>query len=495
MSHEVDDQDRVALYPLWMAMGSAVFGVLMGGVAVYLALLGQGERAAPTNSPAISRAESTCCVSAEAPAFAATSGPSLIDAVARTRDTVVTLRSGSALLGAGVIINPSGVLLTNYHVIAPLLGDSRRDGLARAQGSRLIVRLANGRELPAALLLGEREHDVALLRLQPADSAEIFPTARLGRSVTLAVGAPVFAVGTPMGLEHSVSAGIVSALDRTHVLANRRLSLIQIDASINFGSSGGPLFDLEGALVGITTAMVERAQGIGFAIPIDHVVGLLRAIDEGGGARRSGRIGVEALPATELSEATYRLGYRNGLVIDAVDAGSPADAAGLRPGDVIVELRGRRFDALGSGVVARKQFGASFVDMVRSLMPQERLEITVVRGEEVVALSLEIAAANAEEQARIDAEELLGLLLDPEGKIRGWAPGSEIAAWRSHERLAGAQIRSIVGRRVASLEELGAALADLRQVVTRGRRSAISVTFELANGGEIVVENFPISLS
>jgi S1-C subfamily serine protease len=488
-----EHHDRVALYPLWMAMGSAVFGVVMGGAAVYLALEGRHERAALASSPAITSAESICCEGPVAPAAA--SGPSLIDAVARTRDTVVTLRSGSALLGAGVIINASGVLLTNYHVIAPLLGDSRRDGLARARGSQLIVRLANGRELPAALLLGEREHDVALLRLKPADSAEIFPAARLGRSATLAVGAPVFAVGTPMGLEHSVSSGIVSALDRTHVLANRRLSLIQIDASINFGSSGGPLFDLDGALVGITTAMVERAQGIGFAIPIDHVVGLLRAIDEGGGARRSGRIGVEALPATELSDATYRLGYRNGLVIDAVDPGSPADAAGLRSGDVIVELRGRRFDALGSGVEARKLFGASFVDVVRSLMPKERLEITVVRGEEAVALSLEIAAANAEEQARIDAEELLGLQLDPTGQIRGIVQGSEIAAWRGSARLRGARITSVIGRPVATIEALGAALADLRQVVTLGRRSAISVTFALSGGGSIVVENFPISLS
>ena len=481
-------------YPIWVAMGSAVVGVLLGGAAVYLGLQARVE--APPGV-VVSAPAPTCCETSPSAVRGEGEGApsSLAEAVARTRETVVTLRGSQGLLGAGVIVDPSGLLLTNFHVVAPLLRDARRVGLDRAQASPITVRFANGRELPAALLVGDREQDVALLRLQPADTAEVFPAAQLGRSSALLVGAPVFAIGTPLGLEQTVSSGIVSALDRTHVLANRRLSLIQLDASINFGNSGGPLFNLQGELVGITTAIVERAQGIGFAIPIDHIRALLQAIEEGG-SRRSGKIGIEASPETDLSPAAYRLGYLNGIVVERTEPGSPAERAGLRPGDVIVEVRGRRFDALGTGVEARRRFGQNFVDVVRALMPGERLDVTVIRGDEPVALQVEVAAATAADQARIDADELLGLVIgDDDLRVVGIQPRAEIAAWRGAERLVGARITAIIGRPVATHADLGAALAVLRQRVHLGRRGTISIAFALPSGGAIVVEDFPIAPS
>ncbi len=414
----------------------------------------------------------------------------LADAIASTRDTVVSLRGDNGLLGTGVIVDASGLVLTNFHVVAPQLR-GRSDGLGREVA--LTVRFANGRELPALLLIGDREQDIAVLRLKPADTAETFPMAHLGRSADLAVGASIFVIGTPLGLEHSVSSGIVAALDRSHILANHRLSLIQIDASINFGSSGGPLFNLAGELVGITTAMAERAQGIGFAIPIDHIRALLRAFSEGG-VRRSGQVGIEADHKIDLSEAAYALGYRNGVVVKEVYPGLPAEAAGIRPGDILVEVRGRRFDAFGEGPRARIRFAQNFVDIVRAAVPGEELEVTVIRGDQRLELPLEIAAASPDLQVFVDAEDLLGLQLGERGRrIVGIHPGSEIEAWRNAKRLEGAQITEIIGRPVRTRSELGEALVDLRRLVQLGQVGTVAVGFKLADGASILVQDFPIA--
>ena len=488
-NHDADPTPvATALVPLWLAAGTAVFGVLLGGVAVYLGVQG---RPLPATPSALTSADGGCCDSALRDGSAPHSGdqPTLASAIASTRDTVVSLRGDSGLLGTGVIVDPSGLVLTNFHVVAPQLSHGG-DGL-RGHEIALTVRFANGRELPALLLVGDREQDIAVLRLKPADTAETFRAAHLGRSSELDVGAPIFVIGTPLGLEHSVSSGIVAALDRSHILANHRLSLIQIDASINFGSSGGPLFNLRGELVGITTAMAERAQGIGFAIPIDHIRALLRAFGEGG-VRRSGQIGIEADANLDLSEAAYALGYRNGVVVKDVIAGLPAQAAGIRPGDVLVEVRGRRFDSFGEGRRARLLFAQNFVDIVRAAVPGEELAVTVIRDGERKELRLVIAAASPDLQVLVNAEQLLGLTLGEGGRIMGIRPGSEIDSWPNADLLLGGVITEIIGRSVATQGDLSEALDNLRRLVQLGQVGTIAVGFRLRDGSAILVQDFPI---
>src|SRR5690606_26823850 len=195
--------------------------------------------------------------------------------------------------GAGVIYDQRGLVLTNHHVIEPMLRSSP-DSLARSGGGgQLTARFVDGRVSEATVLFNSPEEDLAILKLgeegEEADEPKRV-TAEFGKSSQLRVGETVFAVGCPVGLEHTVSAGIVSALNRTGVMPNRYLPTIQRDAAINLGNSGGPLFDSSGALVGITSARSSRGQGIGFAIPIDRVRVYLRALYQGE-AGRSGVIG------------------------------------------------------------------------------------------------------------------------------------------------------------------------------------------------------------
>ncbi|MCY1006407.1 trypsin-like peptidase domain-containing protein [Nannocystis pusilla] len=279
---------------LWIAAGAAVLGVLLGGVAVLVGIQTAPPAPVPVDSPAPSVpvpalppvAPPAVC---DCPEVRGDGGPSLVEAVERTRDAVVTL-SGTDALGAGVLVDETGLVLTNYHVVAGQIRDPKQrvlggvtDASALAQPIR--ARFVDGRELPAELLVADRDRDIALLRLRPADSAERFAFATRGRSHELRVGESVFAVGNPLGLEHSVAQGIVAAIGRTGLLRSRQTPLLQLDAAINLGNSGGPIFNLRGQLVGITTATLERAQGIAFAIPIDHIAALLEALRAGHGAR------------------------------------------------------------------------------------------------------------------------------------------------------------------------------------------------------------------
>src|SRR5690606_36829024 len=168
------------------------------------------------------------------------------------------------------------------------------------------------------VLVADSEEDLAILRLQPQSPDERFAAVTLGRSDALVVGQEVFAIGNPYGLNDSVSRGIVAGLDRTEVLEGRKLPLVQLDASINVGNSGGPLFALDGTLVGIVTLRRKDALGIAFAVPVDHVRGFLRAVSDPEAPRRSGAIGVEvrAQPVEDPGEAER--GYEAWLEITRV---------------------------------------------------------------------------------------------------------------------------------------------------------------------------------
>lgn len=482
--------------PLWLAAGAAVVGVLFGGAAVFLGLQ------QPMQAPVVAAAPDPLAQLPELPATSAAveatptrSGDALIEAVAATRAVVVTLR-GKDTIGAGVVVDDSGLVLTNFHVVASEIRDPAHRVLTRTaeplEEWSVRARFADGRELPAALLIADRDQDIALLRLQPADSAERFAAARLGRSASLRVGEGVFAVGTPLGLDHSVSQGIVAALGRTGILRSRQTPLIQLDAAINVGNSGGPLFNLRGELVGITTATAERAQGIGFAIPVDHIFALLRALREGALAR-SGQIGVEVDPRVPIGDAATNLGYANGLVLQQVFAEQPAARAGLMVGDIIVEARGQRFDRHGAGEDARIRLAAEFVQMVRGLIPGESLPLTVLRGEAKLPVVIEVAAAPEDRQVFIDAEELLGLHVEAKAGrpvVASLRPLSPITRWRGWERLVGARIAMIAGMKVDDMAAMRQVLAQLRQV---GRSGTVAITFALKDGQDLAVSDFPVS--
>jgi S1-C subfamily serine protease len=425
----------------------------------------------------------------------------LVGAVARTRDTVVSLRTQHQQ-GAGVVVAGSGLVLTNFHVIAEALRSPQDEGLwgtreVDAPAHRVRAIFEDGREVPAAVLVADRGEDLAVLRLRPSDEAETFAAARLGRSEELRVGEEVFAIGSPLGYQHSVSRGIVSALDRVGVVRNSAVPMLQLDASINVGNSGGPLFNLDGELVGIVTA-VPRAvrgstlpQGIAFALPIDHVRAFLRAVDEGG-SKRSGVVGLWTDPDPTLGSGVTSLGYSSGVKVGRVEEGQPAHAAGIRAGDTIVEVRGRRLDA-GADPGRSIAAASSFVRSVRALFPGERLPVTVVRDGKELSLEIEVAAASERRQAAIDAEELLGLRLEEgagQPTVKHIMPGSVLGRTRGAEVLRGAEIVRVLGRDIESLDDLAPALAKVRSLVQQGRTAAIevSIVFRRPDGRQLPLD-------
>lgn len=461
---------------LWLAAGAGLTGVLLGGAAVYL---GKQRTPPPRPAPVVLPPTAAAPPVAAAPAVRT---PTLAEAVAGTMNSVVNLES-SAGLGAGVIVDPSGIVLTNYHVLAEALRPPPTLFGARLGAvPELTARFANDRRVGATVLVADPEEDLAIVRLEPSkgEPAE-FESAAIGRSSELVVGQDVFAIGNPLGLRNTVSRGIVSAVDRTGILADSQRAVLQLDASINVGNSGGPLFNLEGELVGIVVARPEQAQGIAFALPMDHVRGFLEALTAPEGAR-SGVIGV-TLGSTDAKPAIAGAqGYGAGLVVGNVESGGPADVAGLRRGDVIVALRGKRLDGLEDTSIG--SLGAHLQKTVRGMFEGEVLAVMVVRGTETHDLQVEIAAASARDQVGIDAEEQLGLRLDGDADqptVVTVLPGTRL--WGDPEALVGSRIRSVMGADITSYEDLAGRLSEVRRLrQDRGAAPRVLLGVELADG-------------
>jgi S1-C subfamily serine protease len=228
-------------------------------------------------------------------------------------------------LGSGIIYDARGHLVTNYHVIE--------------RAAQINVQLKDGREAAATLVGVDPDTDIAVLRIELGE----LPTMPLGRSDRLRVGEPVLAIGNPLGLGQTVTQGIVSATGRGRLGVSTYENFIQTDAAINFGNSGGALVNASGALVGLNTAIAGRSlgiEGIGFAIPVDLVRGVVEAILKDGRVIR-GWIGVVPRDLT-LAEAR-QFGIPEGsVVVRQVLAGSPAVQQGIARGDVITTLDGRQ---------------------------------------------------------------------------------------------------------------------------------------------------------
>ncbi|HEY2809308.1 MAG TPA: trypsin-like peptidase domain-containing protein [Steroidobacteraceae bacterium] len=267
-------------------------------------------------------------------------------------------------LGSGVIVDAAGHIVTNHHVIAN--ADSVR------------VQLADGRVADARIVGRDPDTDLAVLKIDLAP----LPVADFGRSDLLRVGDVVLAIGNPVGLSQTVTHGIVSATSRQQLGIAPLEDFIQTDAPINFGNSGGALIDASGLLIGINTAIVAKnigVEGIGFAIPVNMVRGVMDEIIAHGRVIR-GWIGIIPEDLTQEQAEQLHLG-QSGVVIGNLYVGSPAQKAGLLPGDLLLAIDGvaphGAQDALGR--IAGHKPGSTV--RVRALRADRTLEVRALVGE------------------------------------------------------------------------------------------------------------------
>jgi Do/DeqQ family serine protease len=276
-------------------------------------------------------------------------------------------------LGSGVIVSPEGYLLTNHHVI---------EG-----ASEIEVQLTDGRSTTAKVVGSDPETDIAVLKI---DLPGALPVMRLGDVRALRVGDAVLAIGNPFNVGQTVTAGIVSALDRTGA-GSQFQNFIQTDAAINPGNSGGALVDAAGALVGINTAIFSRSggsMGIGFAVPVDTARSVMEQLIAGGEVKR-GWIGVEPRELTPELADSLALEAKSGVLIAGVLQNGPAAKAGLQPGDVVVKVGERPVRA------ASDLFAA-----VASLEPGKSAPVVVQRGKQQLTLAVEVGNRSREARSR-----------------------------------------------------------------------------------------------
>ena len=225
-------------------------------------------------------------------------------------------------LGSGVIINRDGYILTNEHVVAKAV--------------RIKVTLIDKREYRAKLIGADIKSDLAIIKI---DSKEPLPFVEMGCSDDLMIGESVLAIGNPFGLSHTVTTGIISAINRTIRPDKRRVyqDFIQVDASINPGNSGGPLLNINGSLIGINTAIYQEAEGIGFAIPIDNARRIVNELIRFGKVRR-GWIGISVQDMTPEILEFFKMDKQQGILVVRIIKDSPAERAGLKAGDIVLSL-------------------------------------------------------------------------------------------------------------------------------------------------------------
>ncbi len=229
-------------------------------------------------------------------------------------------------LGSGVIISSRGYILTNHHVVEA--------------ADEIEVALVDGKKIAAKVVGNDPETDLAVLKVNAQD----LPAITLGQAENLRVGDVVLAIGNPLGVGQTVTMGIVSALHRTGLAINTFENFIQTDAAINQGNSGGALIDSSGNLVGINTAILSQTGGsigIGFAIPVSTAKQVMEQLIATGAVTR-GWVGVELQELSTELAASFKLGTNDGVLIAGVQRGSPADRAGVKPGDIVVAVDGKQ---------------------------------------------------------------------------------------------------------------------------------------------------------
>ena len=282
--------------------------------------------------------------------------------------------------GSGVIVDPSGLLVTNSHVVFG--------------ASALTVTLDDGSVLPARIVGIDPVIDIALLRVLRSDAAPL-PAARLEGTEVLRVGDEVFAIGNPFGLEQTLTRGVVSAVNRVLPGASwsMREPMIQTDAAINHGNSGGPLVDRCGHVVGINTAMLPDAQGIGFAIPAGIVKAMLPELLEKGRVIRPW-LGVQGQLVPGVVRDLLRVPPADGLLVEVVEPDSPAARAGIRGGDLDVTVGGTPILLGGDFVIELNGTSMgnpeALLRAIGALKVGETATMTIQRGAERLVVPLPV---------------------------------------------------------------------------------------------------------
>jgi serine protease Do len=352
-------------------------GAIAGGFAGYTAASNRAAPAVTIPQPV---------ATSPATYLTLTQDSALISAVERVKPAVVTVINtlppqrgffGQIVepqaSGSGVIISSDGYLVTNNHVVE--------------NSQSLEVIYSDDSKVPATLVGADAVSDLAVLRV----AGPIPATAELGDSTSLQTGEPVIAIGSPLGsFKGTVTVGVVSALDRRLDVGGSLVmeGLIQTDAAINQGNSGGPLVNAVGQVVGINTAIVRGsgaggavAEGLGFAIPSSAVREVATQLIEFGKVRRP-YLGIEWVAITPRIASAYNLPAEYGAYVQAVQAGGPADQAGLRAGDIIT--------AIGDHVIDEQN---SMLTILMRFEPEERVEITFVREGREMTLKMTLGSS------------------------------------------------------------------------------------------------------
>jgi len=270
-------------------------------------------------------------------------------------------------LGSGFIIDKEGYIITNNHVVA--------------EADEIKVKLSNGKEYDAQVVGRDSKTDVALIKIKDVEDLKPLP---LGNSEAIKVGTWVVAIGSPFGLEQTVTQGIVSAKGRS-IGAGPYDDFIQTDASINPGNSGGPLLDLGGQVIGINTAIVARGQGIGVAIPINMAKDIVRQLKDKGEVTR-GWLGVQIRDLDESLANYYKVEPFSAVYVENVVPGDPADQAGIRSGDIIVSVDGQSVTS-----------GRDLASLIASIPVGQKSKIVLLRDGQKKTVSVKIAKQSAEE--------------------------------------------------------------------------------------------------
>lgn len=276
-------------------------------------------------------------------------------------------RPDSPSSGSGVIIDKAGYIVTNNHVV----GDAEE----------VQVRLLDKRKFTGKVVGRDPDTDLAVVKI---DSKTPLPTVPLGDSTQVKVGQWVVAVGNPFGLEHTLTVGVVSALKRENVNLSRYEDFIQTDASINPGNSGGPLFNIKGEVIGINTAIINFAQGIGFAIPSKMVQDIYPQLIAKGRVSR-GWLGVGIQTVTEELASQFNLDKEEGVLVNEVFDGEPAQKAGVQPGDIILKVDNALVDtptSLAKAVAALTPGKAATLKILRNGEPRDLSVVLSERKDE-----------------------------------------------------------------------------------------------------------------